>query len=119
MIPYFGGCDLPKEKDIVIKPFDSTVVYTAPTIAGIDTVMIMPNPNNGQFSLQEKLFQRQKLDIYIRSVTGSLIYYRHWDAVKEIMETINLNGSGFVPAGTYFLKVVTDNDARDKIIIKQ
>jgi large repetitive protein len=119
MTPYFGGCDLPMEKDIVIKPFDSTIVYNNPNIVGIDTVMIMPNPNNGQFSLQVKLFRNQKLDVYIRSVNGSLIYYRHWNSVKEIMETINMNANGFLPAGSYFLKVVTDNDARDKLIIKQ
>lgn len=119
MIPYFGGCDLPMQKNIEIKPFDSTIVYTNPNIIGIDTVMVMPNPNTGQFSLQVKLFRHQKLDVYIRSVTGALIYYRHWNSVKEVMETINMNANGFLPAGTYFLKVVTDNDARDKLIIKQ
>jgi hypothetical protein len=119
MIPYFGACDLPIEKDVVIKPFDSTIVFYNSTYAGIDTVLVLPNPNNGQFSLQVKLFRYQKLEVYIRNVSGMLIYYRRWNSVKEIMETINLNANGFLPAGSYFLKVLTDNDARDRQIIKQ
>ncbi len=119
MTPYFGGCDLPMEKTVSIKPFDTTVVFNNPNIVGIDTVLIMPNPNTGAFSVQVKLLRQQKLDIYIRSITGSLLYYRHWNSVKEVMETINLNNNGPIPNGIYFLKVLTDNDARDKLIIKQ
>lgn len=119
MTPYFGGCDLPQQKDVVIKSFDSTIVYGAPSIAGIDTVLIMPNPNTGQFSLQVKLYQQQRLDVYVRTISGTLLYYRRWNSVKEIMESININNNGVMPAGTYFLKILTDNDARDLLIIKQ
>ncbi|NII28632.1 hypothetical protein HB364_26345 [Pseudoflavitalea sp. X16] len=119
MTPYFGGCDLPMTKNVQIKPFDSTIVYNNPNIVGIDTVLVMPNPNTGQFSLQVKLFRQQRLDVYVRTITGTLLYYRHWNSVKEVMETINLNNNGTLPAGTYFLKILTDNDARDLLIIKQ
>jgi hypothetical protein len=39
-------------------------------------------------------------------------------SVKEIMEPVNLNANGNLPAGIYFMKVVSENDARDVRIIK-
>ncbi len=114
MTAWFSGCDRSMTKTIDVKPFDSTIVYTNTNLTGIDTVLLMPNPSNGQFALQVKLFRQQRLEVYIRNPQGALLYYRRWNGVKEVMEFVNLNNNGLLPAGIYYMKIITDNDARDK-----
>lgn len=117
MTAWFGGCDREMTKAIEVKPFDSTIVYTNTNLSGIDTVLLMPNPSNGQFALQVKLFRHQKLEVYIRNAQGALLYYRRWNGIKEIMEYVNLNNNGQLPPGIYYMKIITDNDARDKRLV--
>ncbi len=117
MTAWFGGCDRSMTKAIEVKPFDSTIVYTNTNLAGIDTVLLMPNPSNGQFAMQIKLFRQQKLEVYVRDPQGMLLFSRRWNGVKEVMEYVNLNNSGQLPSGIYYMKIITDNDARDKRLI--
>lgn len=109
MIPYFGNCDLPVEKEFTIKQQNNI----------FDAALVTPNPNRGRFTLKVQLSRKQPLQAYLRTVTGTLVYYKRWEATREIIETINMDNNGTIPRGVYYLKLITDNDARDILVVKQ
>ncbi|MBO9562556.1 MAG: SprB repeat-containing protein [Niastella sp.] len=109
MIPYFGNCNLPVEKEFKIKQQHNI----------FDAALVTPNPNSGSFTLKVQLSRKQPLHAYLRTVTGTLVYYKRWEATREIIETISMDNAGTIPRGVYYLKLITDNDVRDIIVVKQ
>jgi hypothetical protein len=109
MIPYFGSCNLPVEKEFKIKQQHNI----------FDAAIVTPNPNRGQFTLKVQLSRKQPLQAYLRTVTGTLVYYKRWEATREVTETISMDNTGTIPRGVYYLKLITDNDVRDILVVKQ
>jgi hypothetical protein len=111
MRAWYSGCDFMSSKVITINPYDPGVVNNYNNLFGIDTVIVSPNPSNGNFKLQVKLYRNQHLFIKIFTVTGSLLWSKRWDYTNEVQESISLpsnTGNGLV-----FIKLLTDDDARD------
>jgi hypothetical protein len=109
MIPYFGNCNLPVEKEFKIKQQNNI----------FDAALVAPNPNRGRFTLKVQLSRKQPLQAYLTTLTGALVYYKRWEATREVIETISMDNNGTIPRGVYYLKLITDNDVRDIIVVKQ
>ena len=111
MTAWFGGCDFKDDKIIAINPYDPNVVNNYINHLGIDTVVVSPNPNKGSFTLQVKLFMKQRLRVNIYSISGQLLWNKQWDYTNQVQEQVTLPST--INNGILFLKAVTDNDARD------
>ncbi|OQP62621.1 hypothetical protein A3860_26790 [Niastella vici] len=111
MKAWFGGCDFTTSKVITINPYDPNVVNNYNNHYGIDTVVAAPNPNTGNFTLKVKLFKKQRLLVKIYSVAGMLLWNKQWDYTSEVSEAVSLPSN--VGNGLVFIKVLTDDDARD------
>lgn len=115
MQAWYGGCDFINNRIIVINPYDPDVTNSYSNNIGIDTVIVYPNPNKGTFTLQVNLFMKQKLLVNIYSSAGQLLWAKQWDGVNSIKEPVTLPVN--VSMGTVFIKVLTNNDARDVQIL--
>jgi hypothetical protein len=116
MTGYFKGCAYSVRKTVYINAYDpeAGLVYEPP-IEVIDTVMLYPNPNNGQFSVRVKLSRKQKLIMLIQDMgTGREIVRRTYDPVLITDDQFAL---GNVSNGTYVLRVIAENDSRDVLFI--
>lgn len=116
MTGYFKGCAYSVRKTVYINAYDpdAGLVYEPP-IQVIDTVMLYPNPNNGQFSVRVKLSRKQKLIMLIQDMgTGREIVRRTYDPVLIADDQFAL---GNISNGTYVLRVIAENDSRDVLFI--
>lgn len=111
MKAWFGGCDFNTSKQITINPYDPDVVNNYNNLYGIDTVIVAPNPNNGNFNLQVKLFRKQRLHVAVYTVTGAVLWNKEWDYTNLVQEPVSLPSN--VANGLVFIKVLTDDDVRD------
>jgi hypothetical protein len=111
MRAWFGGCDFYTSKIVTINPYDPGVVNSYNNLYGIDTVIVSPNPNNGNFNLQVKLYKNQRLYVKIYSVTGAVLWSKQWDYTSLVQEPVSLPAN--IGNGVVFIKVLTDDDARD------
>lgn len=111
MQAWYGGCDFNLAHTININPYDPGVINGYSSNTGIDTVIVYPNPNRGTFTLQVNLFMKQKLLVNIYSSAGQMLWTKQWDGVNSMKEPVTLPAN--VSMGTVFIKVLTNNDARD------
>lgn len=111
MRAWFGGCDFVTSKVITINPYDPNVVNSYNNLYGIDTVIAAPNPNTGNFTLKVKLFKKQRLIVKIYSVAGTVLWNKQWDYTSVVQEAVSLPSN--LGNGLVFIKVLTDDDARD------
>jgi hypothetical protein len=111
MRAWFGGCDFTDSKLITINPYDPNVVNNYNNLFGIDTVIVSPNPNNGNFNLRVKLYRNQRLLIKIYSVAGTVLWNKQWNYTSEVSEPVSLPAN--IGHGLVFIKVLTDDDVRD------
>ena len=116
MTGYFKGCAYTLRKTVYINPYDPNagLVYDPP-VQIIDTVILYPNPNTGQFSVHVKLNRKQKLIMLIQDMgTGREIVRRVYDPVLTTDDQFAL---GNVSNGTYILRVIAENDSRDVLFV--
>lgn len=111
MRAWYNGCDFVSSKVITINPYDPGVVNNYNNLFGIDTVIVSPNPSNGNFKLNVKLYRNQHLFVKIYTITGSMLWSRRWDYISEVQESISLPSN--IGNGLVFIKLLTDDDARD------
>lgn len=111
MRAWYSGCDFVTSKVITINPYDAGVINNYNNLFGFDTVIVSPNPSNGNFKLQVKLYRSQRLFIKIYSVTGAVLWNKQWDYTSEIQESVSLPSN--IGNGIVFIKLLTDDDARD------
>jgi hypothetical protein len=116
MTGYFKGCAYTLRKTVYINPYDpdAGLVYNPP-VQVIDTVILFPNPNSGQFSVHVKLNRKQKLIMLIQDMgTGREIVRRTFDPVLITDDQFAL---GNVSSGTYVLRVIAENDSKDVLFM--
>jgi len=111
MRAWFGGCDFVQSKIITINPYDAGVVNNYNNYFGIDTVIASPNPSNGNFTLQVKLFKKQRLYVKIYSAAGVVLWNKQWEYANLVQESVSLPAN--LGNGLVFVKVLTEDDARD------
>ncbi|HEX6427376.1 MAG TPA: SprB repeat-containing protein [Niastella sp.] len=116
MTGYFKGCAYTLRKTVYINTYDpdAGLVYTPP-VQVIDTVILYPNPNTGQFSVRVKLTRKQKLIMLVQDMgTGREIVRRAYDPVLITDDQFVL---GNTSNGTYVLRVIAENDSRDVLFV--
>ncbi len=113
----FGDCFYTVRRNISIAPYDPNAGPSTVTFDRIiDTIRVAPNPNDGKFNLTIKLNKRQRVQLHIvNTVGGSLAYTKTYDRTELVSEDINL--PALVASGTYVVRVITENDSRDIMII--
>jgi hypothetical protein len=113
MKAYYGGCEMILSKTIYFTPFDSTYI-NANNNNGIEELTIYPNPNNGTFSIELKLYVKQTSVLQVFDATSVEKY-------KQVIPSTNYySGSITIPQaenGTYILKVTAEHDAKQKAIV--
>ncbi len=73
------------------------------------TMMLYPNPSNGQFVLQLNGYENNTFDLTIINATGQIVYSK----------SLGVNNNGFIesfnveniPAGLYNLKLMNDKSS--------
>jgi hypothetical protein len=116
MTGYFKGCAYSIRKTVYINAYDpdAGLVYEPP-VQVIDTVILYPNPNSGQFSVRVKLSRKQKLIMLVQDMgTGREVVRRTYDPVLLTDDQFAL---GNVSNGTYVLRVIAENDSKDVLFI--
>ena len=107
MKAWYSGCDFTENKIINIQP----ALFIGNNGKGIERISASPNPNNGLFTLNVKLFKAQRLKAAIYELSGKLLWNKTWDQTTQIQEQINI--TNLFSTGIVLLKVVTDDDAKD------
>jgi hypothetical protein len=111
MTGYFGGCDYAQAANIIVKPYDPSIVdEKLPSYKPIQSVSVTPNPSSGQFDISVTLAKKYNLSIVVYDVLGNRHYDKTWESIDALKQTITLND---VSAGVYLLRVVTESDAQD------
>ncbi|MBC9909799.1 T9SS type A sorting domain-containing protein [Chitinophaga varians] len=107
----FGECTYQLRKDIQISAYDPLAgpSYTVP-VSVIDTVMLSPNPNDGNFRFQIKLKRKQQVLVSVFDLNGRILAKQPYSPALQIDDRIAL---GSVNNGIFILRVVTENESRD------
>ncbi|NML40187.1 T9SS type A sorting domain-containing protein [Chitinophaga sp. G-6-1-13] len=107
----FGECTYQLRKDIQINAYDPLAgpSFSVP-VSVIDTVMLSPNPNDGNFRFQVKLKRKQQVVVTVFDLNGRILVKRPYSPALQIDDRIAL---GSVNNGIFILRVVTENESRD------
>jgi large repetitive protein len=114
MTGYFGTCEYSLEKLINIAPFDPLVIPKDRLQTGIEKVQISPNPNNGQFRIKVKLYNKQQIQIRVLDYYSKIHFSARYPETVELVQELSIQGA--LP-GSYVLWVITDNDYKAVIFI--
>ncbi len=107
----FGSCTYTVRKDITISPYDPLAGpgYSLP-VQVIDTVMLAPNPNDGNFRFKVNLNRKQQVVVYVYDINGGILGRKQYAPTLTIDDQFSLNNT--LP-GTYVLRVIAENESRD------
>ncbi|MBI2272015.1 MAG: T9SS type A sorting domain-containing protein [Bacteroidetes bacterium] len=113
MKAYFGTCEMQLNKTINFTPADS-ISANVNGSNGIEEIKIYPNPNNGTFTVEIKLFVKQAFVLQVYDAK-SIEKYK-----QAISPSSYYFGSITIPEaenGTYILKVTAEHDSKQRSII--
>lgn len=83
--------------------------YSTP-VKVIDTVVLAPNPNNGNFNYTVKLNRKQQMIVYVYDMNGAVADKKKYAPALEVNDSFTLNG---VITGTYILRVIAESESKD------
>ncbi|HJT72453.1 MAG TPA: T9SS type A sorting domain-containing protein, partial [Chitinophaga sp.] len=111
MAATFGDCTYSQRKELTIGTYDPQAGpgYSTP-VKVIDTVVLAPNPNNGNFNYTVKLSRKQQMIVYVYDMNGGVIDKKKYAPALEINDSFTLNG---VITGTYILRVIAESESKD------
>lgn len=109
MTGYFGTCSYSIEKSVNISPFDPATVTPVQGGKGIESVILYPNPNNGQFTFSVKLFTKQQLVIRVNNIQGQQYYSNKYAACTELEDYVSIPS---LVSGVYIFTVIAENDMK-------
>lgn len=116
MTGYFKQCAYTLRKTVYINPYDPNAGWVyEPPVQVIDTVVLYPNPNTGQFSVHVKLNRKQKLIMLIQDMGSGREIARR--AYNPALTTDDQFALGNVSNGTYVLRVIAENDSKDVLFV--
>lgn len=116
MTGFFGGCSYTLSRQLIIA-VGGPSVPVMPGAKAITSFEVLPNPSDGEFQINAKLSRKQQVVLVITDVKGLELYRKKWTNVQEITERITLPDA---PSGTYLVRFITDNDAREiRLIINK
>ncbi|HJT73700.1 MAG TPA: T9SS type A sorting domain-containing protein, partial [Chitinophaga sp.] len=111
MTASFGSCSYSVKKELVISAYDPLAGpgYNMP-VHVIDTVMLSPNPNNGQFNFKVKLNRKQQVVAYVYDMNGVIAGKKQYSPTLQIDDSFSVGGT---QTGTFILRVITESESRD------
>jgi len=108
----WNGCHYSVKKNIAIAPYDPLAGPGKKLpVNVIGEATLSPNPTSGNFHLSVKLNRKQRLTIYIYSMSGHKMAQRQYEPGLSLEEDFSIDVG--TPAGTYILRVMAENDSRD------
>ncbi len=82
-------------------------------LQGVESINILPNPNNGNFKIEFVLSQTKNIKLAIIDITGQVVKEISYDNLSNTsLQQIDISNN---PAGLYILRIIIDNN----IIIKK
>jgi N-acetyl-beta-hexosaminidase len=75
---------------------------------------VIPNPNNGNFTVSFTLPSKGNAVLKIFDVKGNMIYSKHFYGVSKVTHSPH---TGYLPGGSYILSVETDHYKQKKIFV--
>ncbi|HRG53925.1 MAG TPA: T9SS type A sorting domain-containing protein, partial [Bacteroidia bacterium] len=112
METHFGTCVNNLTKKVKFIKKDTTISPTKGN--GIEELNIFPNPNTGEFTVEVKLFKKQRLAIYVFDTQGV-------EQIRVVEPIVDYSINNIVlpvkTPGTYILKVIAEYDSKAKGII--
>lgn len=105
---FYGSCSVDLTKTIYAIDYDTTYA-NATNANGIKSMLIYPNPNSGNFTVEVEFYKKQQAIITIQDISGNNYFYNQYGEVDNITENITLNN---VINGTYILKIISEFDSR-------
>ena len=78
------------------------------------TVSVLPNPNNGQFTISLQLAKQSDITIVLNDLPGNRLYEKKRKNIRSLKEKVNANS---ISTGIYILKIYAGNDVFIKKII--
>ncbi|HEY0609387.1 MAG TPA: T9SS type A sorting domain-containing protein, partial [Chitinophaga sp.] len=107
----FGSCTYSLRKELQIAAYDPVAGpgYNLP-IHVIDTLTLSPNPNDGNFRFRIKLNRKQQMVVYVFDMNGIIAGRKQYAPALQVDDQFAL---GNIIAGTYILRVITENESRD------
>ncbi len=84
-------------------------------IQNLENIQIVPNPNDGRFTLIIHAKKHEKMNMSIISLMGQTIISKEIDG-KQIEEKVDIS---YIPKGIYYLQISTEKDiSTQKIIVE-
>jgi len=113
MMAWFGTCQMQLTKNIVVTLPDTTMANSHNN-NGISNLVLYPNPNSGQFTVDVSFYKKQTFAIFIFDAIGNEILRLSFPDSDAASAAINLNN----PApGTYILKVIAEYDSETRTFL--
>ncbi|SEW39703.1 Por secretion system C-terminal sorting domain-containing protein [Chitinophaga sp. YR573] len=111
MTGQFGQCTYSLEKDVTIADYDPLAgpSYVLP-VHVIDTVLLSPNPNDGNFQFKIKMNRKQQAIVWVYDVNGRIVDKRQYAPSLQISDQFSLANE---ISNTYILRVITESESRD------
>ncbi|WP_188134013.1 SprB repeat-containing protein [Chitinophaga sp. CF418] len=111
MTATFGACAYTVRKDLEISAYDPQAgpSYSVP-VQVIDTVMLSPNPNNGNFNFRIKLNRKQQIVAYVYDMNGIVAGKKQYAPTLQVDDSFSVGGT---VTGTFILRVITETESRD------
>ncbi|MEM9260230.1 MAG: T9SS type A sorting domain-containing protein, partial [Bacteroidota bacterium] len=110
----FGGCEDLITKGLTVHA-DSTSIPSVPLQRSrIESVIIRPNPSNGQFAVDIELSENAEVFVNLYDANGGIVERRQDDGASSYSVDFNLSSP---PAGTYVLLVQTAFGRRTGIVL--
>jgi len=117
IVAYQDTCSFRFDKSIYFGPYKPSFDSTDDTL-GITNLVIYPNPTNGQFTVEVMFGVVQSYSIIVTNSNGQLIPQMTINGQgDEVIENFTFPiGSA---TGAYHINIISEHDARNKIIILQ
>lgn len=92
----------------------STIGIDDELAAGISTMQIFPNPNNGAFSVHLEMDRAQDVTVEVLNLRGQVVYHHEERNALVLDRDINLADQ---TAGIYFVQVTTDRGTAGRKLV--
>jgi len=83
----------------------------------VDDLAVYPNPSNGLFTIQFTSYINQKIELYIYSSAGEIVFNERLNNFEDSYS--NIISLGNQPKGGYFLELNTNSGSINKKIVLQ
>jgi hypothetical protein len=108
MKAFYGNCIISTTKQIKFGEID-TLAANGHNASGIKSVVLYPNPNDGQFTVDVEFYKKQNANVQILSSTGAQQFQQNFYDISLFSLPVNLTQ---VVNGIYVLRIIGEYDAK-------